>query len=78
MIGCGIKRGKLYYLDLESKDSNKLQNALMTYGFEGEKSLKFGYDIDHWNMLPLVILKNCFLVCLQSVTSLVFTMMFVN
>ena len=23
-IGCGIKRGKLYYLDLQSKDSNKL------------------------------------------------------
>ncbi|RVX05109.1 hypothetical protein CK203_020076 [Vitis vinifera] len=25
MIGCGIKRGKLDYLDLQSKDSNKLQ-----------------------------------------------------
>ena len=24
-IGCGIKRGKLYYLDLQSKDTNKLQ-----------------------------------------------------
>nr|CAN83734.1 hypothetical protein VITISV_024044 [Vitis vinifera] len=28
-IDCGIKRGKLYYLDLQSKDSNKLQQALM-------------------------------------------------
>ncbi|KAJ9682154.1 hypothetical protein PVL29_018172 [Vitis rotundifolia] len=28
-IGCGIKRGKLYYLDLQSNDSNKLQQALM-------------------------------------------------
>ncbi|RVW87558.1 Rust resistance kinase Lr10 [Vitis vinifera] len=36
-IGCGNKRGKLYYLDLQSKDSNKLQQALMADGFEGEK-----------------------------------------
>ncbi|RVW82938.1 Retrovirus-related Pol polyprotein from transposon RE2 [Vitis vinifera] len=36
-IGCGIKRGKLYYLDLQSKDSNKLQQGLMADGFEGEK-----------------------------------------
>ncbi|KAL6350430.1 hypothetical protein AAG906_004381 [Vitis piasezkii] len=37
MIGCGIKRGKLYYLDLQSKDSNKLQQALMVDGSEEEK-----------------------------------------
>ncbi|RVX13195.1 hypothetical protein CK203_018029 [Vitis vinifera] len=36
-IGCGIKRGKLYYLDLQSKDSNKLQQALMVDGSEEEK-----------------------------------------
>ena len=36
-IGCGIKRGKLYYLDLQSKDSNKLQQALMVDGSEGKK-----------------------------------------
>ncbi|RVW93233.1 hypothetical protein CK203_022412 [Vitis vinifera] len=49
-----IKRGKLYYLDLQSKDSNKLQQALMTDGFEGRiKSLKFGCGIDVWDMLPL-------------------------
>ncbi|WJZ83066.1 hypothetical protein VitviT2T_002777 [Vitis vinifera] len=36
-IGCGIKQGKLYYLDLQSKDSNKLQQALMADGSEGEK-----------------------------------------
>ena len=36
-IGCGIKRGKLYYLDLQSKDSNKLRQALMADGSEGEK-----------------------------------------
>ena len=36
-IGFGIKRGKLYYLDLQSKDSNKLRQALMADGFEGEK-----------------------------------------
>ncbi|KAL6329278.1 hypothetical protein AAG906_015478 [Vitis piasezkii] len=44
-IGCGIKRGKLYYLDLQSKDSNKRRR----------KSLKFGCGIDVWDMLPLVI-----------------------
>ena len=37
MIGYGIKRGKLYYLDLQSKDSNKLQQALMEDGSEEEK-----------------------------------------
>ncbi|RVW36604.1 Retrovirus-related Pol polyprotein from transposon TNT 1-94 [Vitis vinifera] len=36
-IGCGIKRRKLYYLDLQSKDSNKLQQALMADGSEEEK-----------------------------------------
>ncbi|RVW74477.1 Retrovirus-related Pol polyprotein from transposon TNT 1-94 [Vitis vinifera] len=36
-IGCGIKRGKLYYLDLHSKDSNKLQQALMADGSKEEK-----------------------------------------
>ncbi|RVW23169.1 hypothetical protein CK203_102989 [Vitis vinifera] len=36
-IGCGIKREKLYYLDLQSKDSNKLQQALMVDGSEEEK-----------------------------------------
>ena len=37
MIGCGIKRGKLYYLDLRPKNSNKLQQALMADGYEEEK-----------------------------------------
>ncbi|RVW22279.1 Retrovirus-related Pol polyprotein from transposon TNT 1-94 [Vitis vinifera] len=36
-IGCGIKRGKLYYLDLQSNDSNKLQQALMADGSEEKK-----------------------------------------
>ncbi|RVW22233.1 Retrovirus-related Pol polyprotein from transposon TNT 1-94 [Vitis vinifera] len=43
-IGCGIKRGKLYYLDLQSNDSNKLQQALMVDGSEGEKK-KFGFCV---------------------------------
>ena len=38
-IDCGIKWGKLYYLDLQSNDSNKLQQALMADGFEGEKKM---------------------------------------
>ena len=36
-ISCSIKQGKLYYLDLQSKDSNKLQQALMANGSEEEK-----------------------------------------
>ncbi|KAL6348581.1 hypothetical protein AAG906_016099 [Vitis piasezkii] len=36
-IGCGIKWGKLYYLDLQSKDSNKLRQALMADGSEEKK-----------------------------------------
>ena len=79
-IGCGIKRGKLYYLDLQSKDSNKLQQALMADGSEGEKKkseiwlwhrrlghASFGY-----------LKKNCFLVCLQRVIFLVSVLIFVN
>ncbi|KAL6329706.1 hypothetical protein AAG906_035354 [Vitis piasezkii] len=55
-IGCGIKWGKIYYLDLQSKDSNKLQQALMADGSEEEKkSLKFGCGIDVRDMFPLVI-----------------------
>ena len=54
-IGCRIKQGKIYCLNVLSKDSNKLQQALMTYGSEGRKiSLKFGYGINDWDMLPLV------------------------
>ena len=37
MIGYGIKWGKLYYMDLQSKVSNKLRQALMADGSEGEK-----------------------------------------
>nr|CAN65321.1 hypothetical protein VITISV_028038 [Vitis vinifera] len=36
-IGYGMKREKLYYSDLQSKDSNKLQQALMVDGSKGEK-----------------------------------------
>ncbi|KAK2988104.1 hypothetical protein RJ640_023853 [Escallonia rubra] len=36
MIGCGVRRGKLYYLDLVSKSSDKLRRALMVNDSEGE------------------------------------------
>ena len=36
-IGCGVMRGKLYYLDLVSKSSDKLRQALTMDGSEGEK-----------------------------------------
>ncbi|KAK2984954.1 hypothetical protein RJ640_013380 [Escallonia rubra] len=35
-IGCGVMRGKLYYLDLVSKSSDKLRQALMVNDSEGE------------------------------------------
>ncbi|KAL5790617.1 hypothetical protein ACOSQ2_005505 [Xanthoceras sorbifolium] len=37
-IGYGIKREKLYYLDLRLTDSEKLQQALITDGSEGKKT----------------------------------------
>lgn len=36
-IGCGIRRGKLYYLDLESKSTKSLQQALAVGGSEDRK-----------------------------------------
>ncbi|KAK3001020.1 hypothetical protein RJ639_020680 [Escallonia herrerae] len=36
-IGCGVRRGKLYYLDLVSKSSDKLRQALMN-GVAGRKN----------------------------------------
>ena len=36
-IGCGVRRGKLYYLDLVSKSSDELSQALKIGGFEKKK-----------------------------------------
>ena len=36
-IGCGVRRGKLYYLDLVSKSSNELRQALKIGGSEKKK-----------------------------------------
>ena len=36
-IGCGVRRGKLYYLDLVSKSSNELHQALNIGGSEKKK-----------------------------------------
>ena len=33
MIGCGVRKGKLYYLDLVSKSSDELHQALKIGGF---------------------------------------------
>ena len=37
MIGCGVRRGKLYYLDLVSKSSDELRQALKIGGSEKKK-----------------------------------------
>ena len=39
-IGCGVRRGKLYYLDLVSKSSNELRQALNIGGSEKNKTKK--------------------------------------
>ena len=44
MIGYGIRRGKLYYL--VTKDSDKLHQALLIDGSEGEKK---NFEIWPWN-----------------------------
>ena len=36
-IGCGVRRGKLYYLDLVSKSSDELRQALKIGDFEKKK-----------------------------------------
>ena len=55
MIGCGVRRGKLYYLDLVSKSLDELCQALKIGGFEKRKrNLRYGYGIDVWGMLLLV------------------------
>ena len=58
-ICCGVRRGKLYYLDLVSKSSDELRQALKIGGFEKVKkkkkgNLRYGYGIDVWGMLLLV------------------------
>ena len=58
-IGCGVRRGKLYYLDLVSKSSDELCQALKIEGSEKKKkkekgNLRYGYGIDVWDMLLLV------------------------
>ena len=55
-IGCGVRRGKLYYLDLVYRSSDELHQALMIRGSKKKKkgNLRYGYDIDIWGMLLLV------------------------
>ena len=45
-IGCGVRRGKLYYLDLESESLHKLGQPLKVDGSKGEKKK---YDILLWH-----------------------------
>ena len=47
MIGCGVRRGKLYYLDLVSKSSDELRQALKIGVSEKRKRRK--YEIWLWH-----------------------------
>ena len=66
-ISCGIKRGKLHYLDLQSKDSNKLRQTLIADGSESEeKKSKIWLWHQHLGHLPpgcMVSKKQCQKVC---------------
>ena len=56
-IGCGVMQGKLYQLDLVSKSSDELRQALKIGGSGKKKkkgNLRYGYGIDVWGMLLLV------------------------
>ena len=46
-IGCGVRRGKLYYLDLVSKSSDELRQTLKIGGSEKKKKKK--YEIWLWH-----------------------------
>ena len=48
-IGCGVRRGNLYYLDLVSKSSNELRQALKIGGSEKKKQRKKIYAIWLWH-----------------------------
>ena len=57
MIGCGVRRRKMYYLDLVSKSSDELRQALKIGGSKKKKrkgNLRYGYGIDFWGMILLV------------------------
>ena len=55
-IGCGVRQGKLYYLDLVYKSSYELCQALKIGGSLKKKkgNMIYGYGIDVWGMLLLV------------------------
>ena len=56
-IGYGVRRGKLYYLDLVSKCLDELRQALKIGGSKTKKKkekMRYGYGIDVWGMLLLV------------------------
>ncbi|CAL2257687.1 unnamed protein product [Prunus armeniaca] len=51
-IGCGTRRGKLYYLDWAPDSEVKVGQAFTTSGThsEGERETKFGYGINFLGM----------------------------
>ena len=54
-IGCGVRRGKMYYLDLVSKRSDELRQDLKIGGSEKKKgNMRYGYGIDVRGLLLLV------------------------
>ena len=78
-IGCGIKRGMLYYLNLTSNSSNKLRQALAVDGSQGEKKSS---DIWLWHRrlrhVSFGYLKKLFLSYLKNMLLRALSVMFVN
>ncbi|XP_072062323.1 uncharacterized protein [Arachis hypogaea] len=54
-IGCGVKRGNLYYLDIESKSLNQLCQALT---MDNDEATKRKSDICHRASFPLSLNKS--------------------
>ena len=73
MIGYGVKREKLYYLDLESTTSSELQQALAveSYGTPKKKAeiWLWHWHLEHASFMMYKILL-CKFYCLQAQESL--------
>lgn len=78
-IDCGIKRAKLYYLELTSNSSNKLRQVLAVDGSQGEKKIS---DIWLWHQCSghalSVTCRNYCLIYLQNEIFQLLSVMFVN
>lgn len=79
MIGCGIKQGNLYYLDLKSETSNKLNQVLAMDDSNVQKN-KAKISLQHRRLghASFGYLKGYSLACLRKLMSLSFNVTYVS